>query len=700
MDLNQYINKAVSFEEAGYVKEAIQLCEKCIQAFPEYRDDICLEIAKMNYRNGNEETALLQFIELYEHTANTDIFDLAVQAYYGVRQQEFEERYSVNCRLLNKYPLFYGRELKKEVRYVPVYQDSDVIWYSDIETKQFKSIKRSRISDNLTDDIYIAGELLWVEDIVLLEKITRKIEPFMDEENALLLVYQKDSWELLLQTADLKELLELDRIIFYSGLEWLQDSLINDVVRAPQKIVLGSMTEDIVTALNDTAGKYQALFDQYQAEAIAYYQKNDDKIIEHLKKNPRILFISTRFSTAIQYHIRDCREAAEKAGCKTELVIEKNRLSVGIPAMSGIKKIAEFKPDLIFMIDHFRFEIPVCADGLDGLIWVTWIQDPLPKIMDKDSPAKLGNRDIILSHYTTWKDFWQVGYDVRRVIEAPVPANADLYKRYELTQEEIERYSCDLCFVCHASDVDEHIKEVMEKYPDSYHEHIYRIYKGYQDFVYESGELFFSKAEFVRYIRGVLSQCYNLVLQDFVLDKMAEDMHSWFNQRVYRQALADWLLDAGFHNIKLWGNGWENNEKYVDYAMGAAENGETLSKIYQASKIVVGNNVCTTAAARAWEAMLSGAFYMSNYIPPEEDAVDIRKIMKADEELVMFYNKEDFLQKTEYYLTHEKERQKMIETGRKAALERMTYDSLMHRVLEEIPKVLENCQEGVGNLEK
>ncbi len=178
------------------------------------------------------------------------------------------------------------------------------------------------------------------------------------------------------------------------------------------------------------------------------------------------------------------------------------------------------------------------------------------------------------------------------------------------------------------------------------------------------------------------------------VDWLAEDMYKQYNQRVYRQVLVDWLLDAGFKKIKLWGKDWQKYSRYADYAMGVAENGETLSKIYQSSKIVVGNNVHTTAAARAWEAMLSGAFYMSNYIPPEEDAVDIRKIIKANEELVMFYDKEDFLQKTEYYLTHEKERQKMIEIGRRAALERMTYDSLMNRVMEEIPKVLENCRGG------
>lgn len=695
MELNQYINKALSFEEAGYVEEAIQLCKKCIQAFPEYRDDICFEIAKMNYRNGNEKTALLQFIELYEQTENIDIFDLIVQAYYGSRQQEFEERYLVNCCLLKEYEHVYVRERNSYAECFLIYKDSDVIWYCDAALKKIKTLNRNRVPEEQIDDVCIGGDILWIEDLILLEKMTRKINPFMDWENALLLIYQKDSWELLLQTVDLKDLLQLDRIIFYNDIELLQNSFLNDGVQWPQVAVLGNMAEEVRTALHDAGKKAQILVEQYRAEAAAYYQQHADNIIDHInKKTPKIFFMSSRFTTAIQYHIRDCIEAAEKAGCKTELMIEKDRLITGKTVLNVMKRIVEFKPDLVFIIDHFRYEHLDTMKGLDGLVWVSWIQDPLEHIMDKNTPAKLGERDIVLSHYTTWKDFRQVGYDLRQVIGAPVPANADLYKRYELTQEEMELYSCDLCFVCHASDVDEYIKEAVEQAPKGFQEPVYEIYKGYHNFVYESGELFFSKAEFARYISGILEQCYSLVFPDELLDHIAEDMHSWFNQRVYRQALADWLLDAGFHNLKLWGKGWETNEKYADYAMGAAENGVTLSKIYQASKIVVGNNVCTTAAARAWEAMLSEAFYMSNYIPPEEDAVDIRKIMKLDEELIMFYNKDDFLKKVEYYLSHEEERRKMIEIGHKTALDKMTYNKMMSNIINEIPVRLELMRGG------
>ena len=173
------------------------------------------------------------------------------------------------------------------------------------------------------------------------------------------------------------------------------------------------------------------------------------------------------------------------------------------------------------------------------------------------------------------------------------------------------------------------------------------------------------------------------------LDYFVEDMWRYFNDRVYRQMLVQWMLDAGFTNIKLWGNGWAMEEKYKEYAIGPAQNGETLSKIYQASKIVIGNNIMTTAAARAWETMLSGGFYMSNYIPEENDDVDIRKILEVDKDVIMFYNREDLIQKLHYYLEHEEERQKMIERGRKAALEKMTYDILMKRVLKEIGERLE-----------
>ena len=89
---------------------------------------------------------------------------------------------------------------------------------------------------------------------------------------------------------------------------------------------------------------------------------------------------------------------------------------------------------------------------------------------------------------------------------------------------------------------------------------------------------------------------------------------------------------------------------------------------------------------RAWETMLSGGFYLSNYIPEEDDITDIRKIIEVGKDVIMFYDKEDLIEKIHYYLEHEDERSEMIQRGRKAALENMTFDILMERTLSEIAK--------------
>ena len=309
--------------------------------------------------------------------------------------------------------------------------------------------------------------------------------------------------------------------------------------------------------------------------------------------------------------------------------------------------------------------------------------------MNKSTPAKLSNRDFVMNHFTTWRKFRNIGYDEKLLIDAPVPANAYIYKPYQLSEQELEQYSCDICLVCHASDAEQHVDEIVSKFPKSLSESIRAVYEGYRDYVYETGELFYEEGMFAEYINGAMQQHFSITFNPKTLSFLVNDMYQWYNQRVFRQVLVDWIIDAGFTNLKLWGNGWKSSIKYHKYAMGPATNGETLSKIYQASKIVIGNNTQTTSAARAWETMLSGGFYMSNYIPPESDVTDIRKIIEVGQDVVMFYGKEDLIQKIRYYLTEEEERTKMAERGRKAALEKMTFDILMERVINEVGTRLE-----------
>ncbi len=685
--LAQYMEKAFIFEESGFLDEAVQLCNKCIQAFPEFKDDIELELAKMCFRNHRIEQALIRFIILYQKTGNQDIFDLILDSYYKINEMDLNTCYESNYRLLEKYDYYYGEQKKQKIRYYPLLINERVVYYFDRVAAEFHTIERCCINMQESDDnIYIAGNLLWEEDILNLEKMTRRAKRFLDAENALFLVYETEKWELLLQILDLKEMIEVGRIIFCNQIESLEQILLNEYLPFPTKVI-GGLKDSIENVLQFLYIKLQKETVMYKENAMLYYTMNGKNIQKHIEDGrPKILFTTSRFTTALQYHTRDCKEAADRLGCTTMLQIEKSGIE-SICVFRFIKLIAEFMPDILFTIDHFRHERSI-LQGLENLVFICWAQDPIYDILGKNTESKLGVRDIVLTHYISWKKFWEVGYDKRRVIDAPIPADHHKYKNYELTTDEKKKYGCDLCFVCHGSDLNGHIQAVLKNYPEILQEPVDEIYKGYARYVFETGNLFFTEELFREYISGAMEQRFQLRLKEKMLNRMAEDMLSWFSQSVYRQALVDWLLDAGYDNIKLWGNGWMQEPKYAAYAMGPAENGETLSKIYQASKIVVGNNMRSTAAARAWESMLSGAFYMSNYIPPEEDCIDIRMIMKADEEVVMFYDKQDFLNKVEYYLSHEEERNRMAAIGQKVALERMTYDSLMKKVLKEVPERL------------
>lgn len=695
--LNQDMNKAFDLEENGLFEEALLLCNKCLQAFPEYKEEIEFEIAKMNYRNGQEEKALVQFLTLYEETGVKDILDFVLDVFYYSRQEEYDRQYQENRRQLKDYAYFYGAEDAPEVHCYPLFAGEADIWYYDSIESKFKNIKHYKIvMEEPEDKVYLGSDLLWMEDILLLEKMTRMKNPVLDMENPLLLVYHRETWELLLQVLDLKDLLAFDRIVFYDDIKRLEDSILEDGVQIPSRMFQNGASDEIIRTINDIQRKYEAKCEEYRAEAARFYKSAGDDIIRHIKEGiPKILFMTSRFTTVCQYHTKSCQTAAERMHLKTELIIEKDRLGRGDSFLLRVKKAALFKPDIIFCIDHLRFEHAIYMGELDEVVWVCWVQDPMPYLMDKNSPSKLGSRDIILNHLMTWKKFLAVGYDEKRLMDAPIPAVPYVYRPYALTSEEQERYGCDICFVCHASDVERWIEKKLQDVPEGNSRKIVcEIYEGYQRLAQESERCFYAEEEFRQYVKSVLER-HGISITEETVHKVAEGMFLELNQRIYRRLLVDWLLDAGYTNLKLWGNGWKANPKYAAYAMGPAQNGETLSKIYQASKIVVGNNIMCTAAARAWESMLSGAFYMSNYIPPEEDVTDIRKIMKVDEELVMFHDKRDFLQKVEYYLTHEEERKRMAEIGHKAALERMTFDELMERMIREIPERID-CLEREG----
>ena len=677
----KYLDKVLDLEETGCIDEAAALCEKIAEAFPEYTEEVYTEKAKLEFRNMREKEALLDFMRAYAVRRNADIYELVLEAYLWPDLDELQTRYQNNRTLLRSYPFYKNDFEAEELDVYVLWMDGQLLVMVNVTEKNFAVIPyKNRGAFGRQEISVMLVSQLWLADILYYKDKTKKAEPFMDQEIPFYLVYDRNDWMLFAQITDIEKVIgdAVTRVVILAGEKSFRDYFTDTMAVHPHKIIHREMTDRYAGLLETITCRKNRDLEEYIKKNAIYYQTNSDVIVKNVQsQKPRILFWTGRYTTALQYHIRDCMHAAQRMGCITEILIEPDGIH-GIYQLTYQKYISDFKPDIIFTIDHFRFEYSYIPENL---LWMMWVQDPLALIMDPETPAKLLDRDLVMIHCISWKEFDAVGYPKKYLIDAPIPADAIIYRPYTLSAKEREAYACDICLVCHASDIQSHVEGMAKKFPEAGREMIYAIYAGYQSYVYETGNLFYKKEDFMQYIRGAMLQRFGVVATEEVLQVLTWDMWMNFNQRVYRQALADWLIDAGYTNIKLWGDGWRENEKYKAYAMGPAQNGETLSKIYQASGIVLGNNVMTTAAARAWETMLSGGFYLSNYIPPEHDAVDIRKIMEPETEVAFFYDREDLLQKVSYYLHHEQERQRMIQTGRNAALERMTYDVMMKRVV-------------------
>ncbi len=680
-----YLDKILEFEEKGFEKEAVQLLDKLLISNFDDRGELLIEAAKLKYRNGYYKEALLNFIEAYGVMEKQEIYNLVLEAYYQEKSTKYLKMYKQNKCLLQKYKYFYNdAEWEEEYGIFPLWISEELAVWADQADHTFQVCYPTLTNLELKDTVVAVCNEVFLEKMIWLEEQSRLSQKAINEETPIYFIYDKRYWEFVLQTVDLRLFLETNRVVFLIEEVSVKNFFDREMSVLPYWIINEQSDGKYNSIIKRITENRQREIKEAEDKIDCYYEKCEDKIVDDIKnKKIRVVFLTCRFTTVLQYHARSCLRATQRLGYDATLLIEKDDI-YRITDWDMKHYIAEFKPHIVVNLDGFRYQHVVRQKEL---VWVTWIQDPMPHIMDKNTPKKLITRDIVMSHFTTWEIFKKLGY--QDVIDAPIPADAGVYQPYQLSEAEFNQYECDICFVCHASDVKEHIDWICEDFPPEWRQRISFLYQGYQNYVNQTGELFYKIEQFIAFVDGVLKKTFGISADKEIVNYIANDMFSLLNQRIYRQCLVDWLLDAGYTNLKLWGNGWTKEEKYAKYAMGPAENGETLSKIYQASKIVLGNNVMTTAAARAWESMLSGAFYLSNYIPPEDDITDIRKIVKENEELIMFYDKEDLLRKVDYYLNHEEERKRMAEIGRKAALERMTFDKLMEKVIEEIPKIIE-----------
>lgn len=693
------LEKALEEEKKGNPTIAYDLYKNALDISGSNSGPVLFEFGRFLFLQGLYSQALEILIQCYKTDYRADeVLGIIMEAYYEPNIEEFKIRYERNVKSLSLYEHIYHRDFPdfSSLRYcfLPIEEDRYMIYDKEngIFLKPFDLNEgQHKYNQYKIDQVIIIKNELSSANISLCLEKTNNPGPYLWMKTPEYLFYDDANlFTEFLQVNDFTALLETKRVVFLFGEEELEEWFSDpQTVYPTHALDLGNNSKDFY---NSMYSKYQQRLKDTDLlqEQVNYYYENlpNGALIDQIKgEQPRILFVTCRFTTALQYYTRDCLLACDKLGIPNRLIIEKSDIH-RVLQYDWLMTLNEFKPNIIFMIDHFRWEYSWIPENI---VFISWIQDPLPTIMCQSSAGKIQKLDFILNLFFSSKEFFQLGYPANQLIDAPIPANHYLYNKYKLTEEEKKEFTTDICLFSNAGDPKKGLEEFIKLFGDASDLNTIRkvfelVYEETYKLIYNEQPLY-SIESYAKIIEK-WSKKFGLEIDQENLQKISETFRLLVGFRIFRSVPLEWLHEKGY-KMKLWGREWVEHPLLKGYALGVAPNGETLSKIINASKIVLGTNPGLTTHPRVFEAILSNSFYLGVNIPEEYDWANVRRFMEEDKEITFFYSKEDLYKKVDYYLAEEEERKQIIDRGKKKILQSLTFEALMKRVINEIASKLD-----------
>jgi len=321
----------------------------------------------------------------------------------------------------------------------------------------------------------------------------------------------------------------------------------------------------------------------------------------------KVLGITSRYTTFLQYSMRDWLAAFERMGHHTKLFIEKNDHEVS-NNLAVAATVAEFKPDLVLAIDHYRDEVGTVPDQVP---MVMWVQDNLPNIFRPQAGAAQGPRDFCMG-FGKLQLSQRHGYPRQRFLAANIGVNTQRFTPTELSADELRQFSCDVSYISHASvPADVLVKRQVEKLGSPQGTRLFHDMYDRLVAHYESGGPALDEPIIKQMFADSL-----IATRSNVNEETGAQILSMFSQSinnaVFRHQALRWLSELGV-DLRIYGTGWEQHPQLARHARGVADNQTQLRTIYQASKINLQVTASGAVHQRLLDGLAAGGFFLIRY---------------------------------------------------------------------------------------
>ncbi len=381
-------------------------------------------------------------------------------------------------------------------------------------------------------------------------------------------------------------------------------------------------------------------------------------------KQLRVLLYASRFTTYLQYSIRDIAEGFRLIGHKTFIQIEDDDAGVGIRKEMFLKNLVDFKPDILFEINHFRHE---CYWIPKSIPFITWVQDLMPHIINLNKSSLITNCDYIFSFSQHWIDHIFKAHPIlknKKIQCLPITASNNIY--YPLPSCK-KKY--DITFISHLPDpaltflpIRDGIK-IPEIKSNSDAIFIRQLIDDLDDI--SITQLFQIQAKDPARKKFVMKICHklNIPLSDEVLKltKPLDDnkVISRFSRHVFMlmKTKPVEVLVKSDYEIMVFGRNWNKYSLFKNIAMGIIKNGKALNRIINESRINLNLSPGTSYHMKAPEVIATNSFMLTRRLPQLYDTMPITNFFKEGSEIIMFDDELDLIKKTCFYLKNKQKRE-------------------------------------------
>ena len=331
-------------------------------------------------------------------------------------------------------------------------------------------------------------------------------------------------------------------------------------------------------------------------------------------RRPRVLLVTTRFSTVLQYSTRDTAAAFARLGWDAHVVIEPTPHH-RVLRTALAQALRDFRPDLVFQIDHLRHE----HQGLfpPNLPFACWIQDHLPHLASRDVGAQVGPLDFVLTDtIDTYVE--KFAYPRRQCVALP-----KLVVRAEpaAVDESDAAPTDDIVFVSNASHAPETmIADAVARFARNAETRAL-IEHSCQQLIetYAAGQSVPTYFEVCALLRHTLDELgLSLPVEGF--DVLARWLTHPFNDALYRQQALGWAQQVAREQgltLGLYGKGWESHPQFASHARGPVAYGEPLRQLTRRSRINLQIVPYLCLHQRLLDGLLAGGFFLIRTHPAD-----------------------------------------------------------------------------------